>query len=38
VRLNISNVKQLTGSKSANHGETLAEMSDEKIAMLDHNH
>lgn len=38
VRLKASNVKHLTGSKLADYGETLAEMSDEKIAMLHHHH
>jgi hypothetical protein len=38
VRLNASNVKLLTGSKLADYGETLAQMSDEDVAMLNHDH
>jgi hypothetical protein len=38
VRLNGDDVQLLTGKKLLDYGETLADMSDEKIAMLHHIH
>jgi hypothetical protein len=38
VRLNGDDVQLLSGKKLLDYGETLADMSDEKIAMLHHIH